>query len=166
MLCQVAMRRLVAVLSGSRQPKTSTGQSSCAAFGPMAPEPTTNSSSITRTVAGFIQAPAQDPLVCSGTRQRWMAAVSVVYRRPIGAVATVQRVRRRLQISRLDSNSDETIHYAGAQISQGTIPCYRCPCVFQRHTDRTTTVCLSVCLMHVLESPAKTDEPIEMPFGT
>jgi len=32
------------------------------------------------------------------------AAVSVVYRRPIGAVVTVQRVRRRLQMYRLDSN--------------------------------------------------------------
>jgi len=31
------------------------------------------------------------------------AAVGVVYRRPIGAVVTVQRVRRRLQMSRLDS---------------------------------------------------------------
>ena len=30
------------------------------------------------------------------------AAVGVVYRRPIGAVVTVQRVRRRLQMSRLD----------------------------------------------------------------
>ena len=30
-------------------------------------------------------------------------AVGVVYRRPIGAVVTVQRVRRRLQMSRLDS---------------------------------------------------------------
>jgi len=32
-------------------------------------EPTTNGSSITRTNAVFIQAPAQDPLVCSSTRQ-------------------------------------------------------------------------------------------------
>jgi len=31
------------------------------------------------------------------------AAVGVVYRRHIGAVVTVQRVRRRLQMSRLDS---------------------------------------------------------------
>ena len=31
------------------------------------------------------------------------AAVDVVYRRPIGAVVTVQRVRRRLQMARLDS---------------------------------------------------------------
>jgi len=35
-------------------------------------EPTTNSPAITRTVAGFIQAPAQDPLVCSCTRQCWL----------------------------------------------------------------------------------------------
>jgi len=55
-------------------------------------EPTTNGPPITRTVARFIQAPAQDPPACS-------AAVSVVYRRPIGAVVTVQRVRRRLQMS-------------------------------------------------------------------
>jgi len=32
-------------------------------------EPTTNGPPITRTVARFIQAPAQDPLVCSSTRQ-------------------------------------------------------------------------------------------------
>jgi len=32
-------------------------------------EPTTNGPLITRTVARFIQAPAQDPLVCSSTRQ-------------------------------------------------------------------------------------------------
>jgi len=38
---------------------------------------------------------AQDPPV--------PAAVGVVNRRPIGAVVTVQRVRRRLQTSRLDS---------------------------------------------------------------
>ena len=31
------------------------------------------------------------------------AAVGVVYRRPTGAVVTVQRVRRRLRMSRLDS---------------------------------------------------------------
>jgi len=35
-------------------------------------EPTTNGPSITRTVALFIQAPAQDPLVCSSTRQCWL----------------------------------------------------------------------------------------------
>ena len=38
--------------------------------------------------------------------QHWTvlaAAVGVVYRRPIGAVVIVQRVRRRLQMSRLDS---------------------------------------------------------------
>ena len=35
-------------------------------------EPTTNGPPITRTVAGFIQAPAQDPLVCSSTRQCWL----------------------------------------------------------------------------------------------
>ena len=34
-------------------------------------EPTTNGPSITRTVARFIQAPAQDPLVCSSTRRQW-----------------------------------------------------------------------------------------------
>jgi len=42
----------------------------------------------------------------TGLFQHWTvmaAAVSVVYRRPIGAVVTVQRVRRRLQMSRLDS---------------------------------------------------------------
>jgi len=35
-------------------------------------EPTSNGPSITRTVARFIQAPAQDPLVCSSTRQCWL----------------------------------------------------------------------------------------------
>jgi len=35
-------------------------------------EPTTNDPSITTTVALFIQAPAQDPLVCSSTRQCWL----------------------------------------------------------------------------------------------
>jgi len=35
-------------------------------------EPTTNGPAITRTVALFIQAPAQDPLVCSSTRQCWL----------------------------------------------------------------------------------------------
>ena len=35
-------------------------------------EPTTNGPPITRTVARFIQAPAQDPLVCSNTRQCWL----------------------------------------------------------------------------------------------
>jgi len=35
-------------------------------------EPTTNGRPITRTVARFIQAPAQDPLVCSSTRQCWL----------------------------------------------------------------------------------------------
>jgi len=35
-------------------------------------EPTTNGPPITRTVARFIQAPAQDPLVCSSTRQCWL----------------------------------------------------------------------------------------------
>jgi len=37
------------------------------------------------------------------------AAVGVVYRRPIGAVVTVQRVRRRLQMSRLDSSRLEGV---------------------------------------------------------
>jgi len=32
----------------------------------------TNGPPITRTVARFVQAPAQDPLVCSGTRQCWL----------------------------------------------------------------------------------------------
>jgi len=35
-------------------------------------EPTTNGPPITRTVARVIQAPAQDPLVCSSTRQCWL----------------------------------------------------------------------------------------------
>ena len=35
-------------------------------------EPTTNGPPITRTIARFIQAPAQDPLVCSSTRQCWL----------------------------------------------------------------------------------------------
>ena len=35
-------------------------------------EQTTNGPPITRTVARFIQAPAQDPLVCSSTRQCWL----------------------------------------------------------------------------------------------
>ena len=35
-------------------------------------EPTTNGPPITRTVARFIQAPAEDPLVCSSTRQCWL----------------------------------------------------------------------------------------------
>jgi len=35
-------------------------------------EPTTNGPPITRTVAHFIQAPAQDPLVCFSTRQCWL----------------------------------------------------------------------------------------------
>jgi len=35
-------------------------------------EPTTNGPPITRTVALFIQAPAQDPLVCSSTIQCWL----------------------------------------------------------------------------------------------
>ena len=35
-------------------------------------EPTTNGPPITRTVALFIQAPAQDPLVCSSSRQCWL----------------------------------------------------------------------------------------------
>jgi len=68
-------------------------------------EPTTNCPPITRTVAHFIQAPAQDPLVCSSTRQCAATGVGVVYRRPIGAVVTVQRVRRRLQMSRLASTT-------------------------------------------------------------
>jgi len=38
------------------------------------------------------------------------AAVSVVYRRPIGAVVIVQRVRRRLQLSRLDT-TQSTLTY-------------------------------------------------------
>jgi len=32
----------------------------------------TNGPPITRTVARFVQAPAQDPLVCSSTRQCWL----------------------------------------------------------------------------------------------
>ena len=39
-------------------------------------------------------------------RTAWVAAVSVVYRRPTGAVVTVQRVRRRLQMSRLQTRLD------------------------------------------------------------
>ena len=35
-------------------------------------ELTTNDPTITRTVARFSQAPAQDPLVCSSTRQCWL----------------------------------------------------------------------------------------------
>ena len=35
-------------------------------------KPTTNGPPITRTVARFVQAPAQDPLVCSSTRQCWL----------------------------------------------------------------------------------------------
>ena len=34
--------------------------------------PTTNGRPVTRTVARFVQAPAQDPLVCSSTRQCWL----------------------------------------------------------------------------------------------
>ena len=40
------------------------------------------------------------------------AAVGVVYRRPIGAVVTAQRVRRRLQMSRLDSTRQSFCHPA------------------------------------------------------
>ena len=39
------------------------------------------------------------------------AAVDVVYRRPIGAVVTVQRVRRRLQMARLDSTISHATGY-------------------------------------------------------
>ena len=46
------------------------------------------------------------------------AAVSVVYRCPIGAVVTVQRVRRRLQMSRLDSTIESRL----------TMPPRRQPC--------------------------------------
>ena len=35
-------------------------------------EPTSHGRPITRTVARFVQAPAQDPLVCSSTRQCWL----------------------------------------------------------------------------------------------
>ena len=65
-------------------------------------EPTTNGPPITRTVARFIQAPAQDPPACSGTRQCWLQLwVSCTVVRPVGAVVTVQRVRRRLQTRRI-----------------------------------------------------------------
>jgi len=58
----------------------------------------TNGPTITRTVARFIQAPAQDPPGCSSTRQCCLQLwVSCTVVRPIGAVVTVQRVRRRLQ---------------------------------------------------------------------
>ena len=46
-------------------------------------EPTTNGPSITRTVALFIRAPAQDALVCSSTRQCWLqlwVSCTVVWR--------------------------------------------------------------------------------------
>ena len=49
--------------------RTSTGQRS---VWPQNLEPTTNGPPITRTVARFIQAPAQDPRVCSSTRQCWL----------------------------------------------------------------------------------------------
>ena len=63
-------------------------------------EPTTSGPAITRTVALFIQAPAQDPPVPALDS----AGCSCGCRVPTsGAVVTVQRVRRRLQISRLDS---------------------------------------------------------------
>jgi len=44
-------------------------------------EPTTHDSSITRTNADFVQAPAQDPLVCYSTRLVLAAVVGVVYSR-------------------------------------------------------------------------------------
>jgi len=57
-------------------------------------EPTTNGPSIIRTVALLIQAPVQDPLVCSST------GCSCGCRVPSsGAVMTAQRDRRRLQMS-------------------------------------------------------------------
>jgi len=39
---------------------------------PQDQEPTTNGPPITRTVARFIQAPDEDPLVCSSTKQCWL----------------------------------------------------------------------------------------------
>ena len=69
-------------------------------------EPTTNGPPNTRTVAVFIQAPAQDPLGCSSCRPALDSAAgcSCGCRVPSsGAVVAVQRVRRRLQMSSLDS---------------------------------------------------------------
>ena len=64
--------------------RTSTGQRSFATYGPRTcMKPTTNGPPITRTVALFIQAPAQDPLVCSSTRQCWLqlwVSCTVVWR--------------------------------------------------------------------------------------
>ena len=69
-------------------------------------EPTTNGPPITRTVARFIQAPAQDPPVPALDS----AGCSCGCRVPSsGAVVTAQRVRRRLQMSRLDSTLNSTL---------------------------------------------------------
>ena len=64
-------------------------------------EPTTHGPPIARTHAVCIQAPAQDPPVPALDS----AGCSCVCRVPSssGAVVTVQRVRRRLRMSRLDS---------------------------------------------------------------
>jgi len=63
-------------------------------------EPTTNGPPITRTVPRFIQAPPHSSVPALDR-----AGCSCGCRVPSsGAVATVQRVRRRLQMSRLDSN--------------------------------------------------------------
>jgi len=63
-------------------------------------EPTTNGPPITRTVPRFIQAPPHSSVPALDS-----AGCSCGCRVPSsGAVATVQRVRRRLQMSRLDSN--------------------------------------------------------------
>jgi len=54
------------------------------------------------------------------------AAVGVVYRRPNGAVVTVQRVRRRLHMSRLDSTP--AVHESRGgwpSVWPTSAPCYR-----------------------------------------
>jgi len=67
-------------------------------------EPTTNGPPITRTVAVFIQAPAQDPPVPALDS----AGCSCGYRAPSSG-AVVQRVRRRLQMFRLNSKCYENV---------------------------------------------------------
>ena len=72
-------------------------------------EPTANGPPITRTVALFIQAPAQDPLVCSSTRQCWLelcVSCTIVRR----CCDCIQRVRRRLQMFRPDSTRNPIIY--------------------------------------------------------
>ena len=71
-------------------------------------EQTTNGPPITRTVARFIQVPAQDPLVCSSTRQCWLQlwVSCAVVRRCCDCTSSSAPTTK----SRLDMNHLENTH--------------------------------------------------------